>query len=214
MDRSSALETRRLVAAALLASSGLFIAGCASIRVEAEWVDPQFAGRSLRGAKVLVVCDAAETVVKRICQDTVAAQVAAVGATPITGSEDLTAGPPPANDRTLAAARGAGAVAVLGTSIAPDVTVAGAGPSVGFGIGGYGGSGGRGSVGVGVGIGLPVGGGQVDTAYAANMTLTDVATVRLMWTSKVTTPTGHDIRTQIGELARVGVEAAQKAGIF
>jgi hypothetical protein len=35
-----------------------------------------------------------------------------------------------------------------------------------------------------------------------------------MWTSKVTAPAAQDLGAQIGELARVGVEAAQKAGFF
>jgi hypothetical protein len=65
-----------------------------------------------------------------------------------------------------------------------------------------------------VGIGFPIGGGQATTGYAADMVLTDVATVRLMWTSKVTTPASQNVSAQMGELARVGVEAAQKAGFF
>jgi hypothetical protein len=214
MDRPSLAAIRELVAVALLASGGLFVAGCASTRVEAEWSDPQFAGRSLRGAKVLVVCDAAEIVAKRICQDKLAAQLTASGATPVIGPEDLTVGPAPGNDRSLAAARGAGATAILGAVVTRDASVVGGGSSVGFSIGGFGGSGGGGGVGVGVGVGVPVGGPQVDTAYGANMTLTDVATVRLMWTSKVTAPAAQDLGAQIGELARVGVEAAQKAGFF
>src|SRR5207248_11166547 len=45
------------------------LAGCASTQLEAQWVDPQLAHGTLRGARVLIACDAAETVVKRICQD-------------------------------------------------------------------------------------------------------------------------------------------------
>mgnify|MGYP001168635107 CR=1 FL=1 len=52
------------------------------------------------------------------------------------------------------------------------------------------------------------------TGYAANMVLTDVATVRMMWTGKVTTPASQNIGAQMGELARVGVEAARAAGFF
>lgn len=215
MPRSNILETRMLAVAALFASSGLFITGCASTRVEAQWTDPQFAARSLRGAKVLVICEAQETVIRRICEDKVATQVAASGATPVAGPEfaDLTVGPPPTNDRTLAAARSAGAVAILGSTITPDIAVVSPGPTFGFGFGSYGGSGGWGSA-SGVGISVPVGGGQVDTAYAANMVLTDVATARVMWTSKVTTPASQDIHGQIDELAKAGVGAAQKAGLF
>lgn len=203
------------LAAALLGSGGCFIAGCATTAVNAEWKDPQFAGRSLRGERVLVVCDANDTVVRRICQDQLAVQVSAAGAMPITGPEtaDLTAGPPPANDKTLAAAKRAGARAILAATVAPDATVVSGGSGISFGIGGFGGSGG-GVSGGGVGIGVPIGGGQVETAYAANLGLTDVATVRLMWTSKVTAPPSRNVNMQMGEIAKVGIGAARSAGFF
>jgi hypothetical protein len=215
MARSTVFQRSDFASAFLLVASGVFIAGCATTRVQAEWRDPQFAGRSLRGAKVLVVCDAKEAAIKRICEDEIAAQVGASGATPVTGPETtgLTVGPPPTNDKTLAAARSAGAKAILGTTIAPDATVVSPGPSVGFGIGGFGGSGSFGT-GVGVGVGVPVGAGQVRTAYAADMVLTDVDTVRVIWTSKVTTPASNDVNAQVGDLAKVGVEAARKSGVF
>lgn len=205
----------RPAAAALLATAGSFIAGCATTTVNAEWTDPQFAGRSLRGERVLVVCDANDITVRRICRDQLAAQVSAAGATPVTGPEtaDLTAGPPPANDKTLAAARSAGARAILAATVAPDATVVSGGSSISFGFGGFGGSGG-GVTGGGVGIGVPIGGGQVDTAYGANIALTDVATVRLMWTSKVTAPASRNVNMQIGEIAKVGIGAARTAGFF
>jgi hypothetical protein len=209
------LRGRGLAAAVLLGAGGCLIAGCATTTVNAEWTDPQFAGRSLRGERVLVVCDANDTAVRRICQDQLAAQVAASGATPVTGPEtaDLTAGPPPANDKTLAAARSSGAKAILAATVGPDATVVSGGSGISFGIGGWGGSGG-GVSGGGVGIGVPLGGGQVETAYGANMALTDVGTVRLMWSSKVTAPASRNVNEQLGEIAKVGVGAARTAGFF
>jgi len=169
----------------------------------------------LRGEKVLVVCDAPEIALRQVCQDQVAAQVRASGAAAVISPDaGLTVGPPPANDKTLAAARAAGAKAILGSTIGPDVTVVSPGSSIGIGVGGFGGSGGGSVMGGSVGIGFPVGGGQATTGYAANMVLTDVATVRLMWTGKVTTPASQNVSAQIGELARVGVEAARAAGFF
>jgi hypothetical protein len=125
----------------------------------------------LRGEKVLVVCDAPDVAIRRVCQDQVAAQVRAFGATPVTSPDaaGLTAGPPPTNDKTLAAARAAGANAILGATIGPDVTVVNPGPSIGIGVGGFGGSGGyRGGTVTGgsVGIGFPIGGGQATTGTA------------------------------------------------
>jgi len=199
-------------------AGALLIAGCATTQVAVQWTDPEFAGRSLRGQTVLVICDAPDVAIRRVCQDQIAIQVRASGATPVISTDaTLTAGPPPTNDATLAAARATGAKAILGSTIGPDVTVVNPGPSIGIGVGGFGGSGGyRGGTvsGGSVGIGFPIGGGQATTGYAANMVLTDVATVRLMWTSKVTTPASQNVGAQMGELARVGVEAARTAGFF
>ena len=213
MDRRF-LQRGGFAAAALLGAC--LLGGCATTTVNAEWTDPQFAGRSLRGERVLVVCDASDTAVRRVCQDQLAAQVAQSGATPVSGPDTagLTAGPPPANDKTLAAARRAGAKAILAATVAPDATVVSGGSGISFGIGGFGGSGGGTVSGGGVGIGVPIGGGQVETAYGANLALTDVGTVRLMWTSKVTAPASRNINMQMGEIAKVGIGAARSAGFF
>jgi hypothetical protein len=208
-----------VVRARILAASGLaatlLVGGCATTQVAVQWSDPEFRGRSLRGEKVLVVCDAPDVAMQRVCQDQIAAQLRAVGAAPvISANAGLTAGPPPTNDATLVAARGAGAKAIFGATIGPEVTVVSGSPAISIGVGGWGGSGGGTVVGSGVGIGFPIGGGQASTGYAANMVLTDAASVRMMWSSKVTTPASQNIGAQMADLARVGVEAAQKAGFF
>jgi hypothetical protein len=208
MARSSTRDPFSLAAAALFAASAAVIAGCASTRLDAQWSDPEFAGRSLRGAKVLVVCGASEVVVARICQDKLVAQVAAAGASPVTAREDLPAGP---SERTLAAARSAGATAVFGSSVAQGSPVVGFGPTVGVGVGG-GSGGGYG----GVGISFPIGGGgaQTDAGYAADVLVTDVATGRLMWTGRVTTGSWEGLDTVLGEMVQTAVEGARKAGLF
>lgn len=199
----------------LVAAAATLLAACATTQVNVQWSDPEFKGRSLRGEKVLVVCDAPDVAMQRVCQDQIAARLRMVGAMPvISPNAGLTAGPPPTNDATLVAARGAGAKAILGATIGPDVTVVSPGPSIGIGVGGWGGSGGGSVFGSSVGIGFPIGGGQASTGYGANMVLTDAATVKLMWSGKITTPASQNAGAQMGELARVGVEAAQKAGFF
>lgn len=219
MPYSNIVGPPALATAALCALGGLLVGGCASTNIQAQWTDPQFADHSLRGAKVLVVCNANEIAIKRICEDQLSGQVAASGATPVTGSgsNNPTTGAAPITPELLAAARSAAAKAILTSTIAPDATIINPGPTVGFGIGGFGGSGGwhsGGGVGTSVGVSMPVGGGGVTTAYAANMVLTDVASGRMMWTSKVTAPASKDVGAQIGKLAKTGVEAAQKAGLF
>jgi hypothetical protein len=189
--------------------------GCATTKRDAQWIDPQFKGHSLRGAKVFVVCEAPDVSIKYICQDQLAAQVTALGATPVKGPEadNSTPNPQPVADPYLPGARDAGAEAVLSTAVAPDATVVNPGPSIGFGIGEFGGGGGA-YHGGGVGVGVPIGAGQVSTGYAANATLTDVKTNKLMWTAKATTPPSKDVNAQVVDLTKAVLGAAQKSGFF
>ena len=196
------------------ATAVLCFTGCASTKLDAQWSDPQFAGTSLRGTKVLVACESSDLAIKRICQDQFASELTAHGATPVMAPDhsDTTGR---AVDRYLPAARDAGAKAVLSAAVAPDAFAVNPGPSVGFGIGGFSGSGGyRGGTGVGVGIAMPVGSSQRSMAYAASSTLTDVATGRPMWTAKASTPASSDVNAQLADLARAVVAAAFKAGLF
>jgi hypothetical protein len=211
---ASSTSARSVLCAAALVLAISVLGGCASTHTQAEWTDPAFAKQSyLRGAKVLVVCDAKETAVKRICQDQVSQQLNVAGATPVIGPETSGAESGPAGEQILAAARDAGAKAVLRSSIAPDATVVSPGPSVGFGIGGFG-MGSSNNVGGSVGVSMPVGGERVNTAYAAEMSLTDVASGRLIWSSTVSSPASRDVNGQVASLAKTGVESATKAGLF
>ena len=73
-------------ATAILLAGALLGAGCAS-NPQAEWTDPQFQGRSLKGAKVLVACDAPEVTVQRTCEDQVASRLSGAGVTPLRATE-------------------------------------------------------------------------------------------------------------------------------
>ena len=68
MSHAHWLEIRAWAAAtiALFGLCGMLIGGCASTAVQTRWADPQFAGRSLRGATVLVVCNASAAAIQRI----------------------------------------------------------------------------------------------------------------------------------------------------
>ncbi|MDN3922639.1 hypothetical protein [Roseateles violae] len=199
-------------ACALAAGAALaLLAGCASTQVGAQWSDPSFRGQSLRGARLLVVCEAPDPATQRICQDELAARVQDLGATPVQAPDG--AARAPAAEQLLAAARVAGARAVFSASVQPDATIVNPGPTFSFGIGGFN-SGGYGSgTSGGVGVTVPTGG-QVSTGYAANGMLTDVASGRMMWTAKATTPPQANLNAQLAELAKAVVGAAQQAGLF
>ena len=212
MNSSPSQTARRATpcAAVALACAAL-VAGCASTpQLDAQWSDASLGPNLLRGARVLVACDAAEVVIRQICQDQLASEVVARGATPVF----LAPGFAIATDRAidgqlLPAARDAGAKAVMVMT----VVVAGNDVSPGFsiGIGGFGfGSHSAG----GVGVSAPIGGGKVTSGYSASGRVSDVASGRLVWTAKATSPPSSDINAQMGELSKAVLGAADKSGLF
>ena len=209
MKHPSALSM--LSVAGLVALLG--IAGCASTQVGAQWTDPAFQGRSLRGKTLLVVCEAVDAAAKRVCQDQLAGQVTAYGGTPRVAGE--IANPAPGREQNpaayLPAARSAGAQAVLSAAVVVDpVATVNSGPSIGIGMGGWSG----GHVGGGIGISFPFGRAREETGLGMNGALTDVASGKLMWSARASAPAGADTGKQLDELARATLEAASKAGFF
>lgn len=202
----------RLAGVALAAAALSVLASCASTRLDAQWSDPQLANRPLlHGAKVLVSCEAYEPVVKRLCEDDMGAELIARGASVVAGPSvpNSTPGRPVPDADLLAAARAAGATAVWSTAIGTAERQAGSGFSVG--LGGFGGGS---HVGGGVGVTLPIGQGADNVGYAADARLLDVASGKLAWTARATSPASGDVPKQLTELSRTVMAAADKAGLF
>jgi hypothetical protein len=205
-------RSRPTVATLVAATGAALLAACSSTpQLEAQWSDPSLSAAALRGARVLVACDAFEVVIRQVCQDRLAAEVTARGATPVF----LAPAYPIATDRAfdaqlLPAARDAGARAMLVMTVA--VAVNQVSPGFSIGIGGFGIGGGGG--GVGVGVEAPIGGGRVTSGYSANGRVTDVASGRLLWTAKATAPPSGDVNAQMGELSKSVLGAADQAGLF
>ena len=120
----------------------------------------------------------------QLCRDQIASAVAAQGATPVFVPTNFPISPARAIDpQLLLAARDAGAKAMLVVTVAVASSNVSQGMSIGIGGFGFGSSGGGG-----IGVSAPVGGGSVTQGYAANGRLTDVASERLLWTAKATSP--------------------------
>ena len=206
-----ACTPRRQRASIALAAAVAVSAGCATgPQLDAQWTDPGVGQNLLRGARVLVACDAYELVIRQICQDQLANEVVARGATPVF----VAASTPIATDRSidsqlLPAAREAGAKAMMVMTVA--VAVQDVSPGFSIGIGGFGF--GRHS-GAGVGVSAPIGGGRVTSGYSANGRVTDVPSGRLVWTAKATSAPSGDVNAQMAELSRTVLGAADKAGLF
>lgn len=197
------------VAAALLA-------GCASTRLDAQWSDPQVAPGSLRGARVMVACEAYDLVIKRICQDQMAAQVTARGGTAVAAPDTTNQAPgrPLGAEQYLPAARSAGAKAVL-TNYVTQADVSVSGPaSVSFGIGGFGFGGGGGGVSTGVGVSAPVGGGRTNVGYALSSSVTEASSGRLLLSAKASAPPSSDVTAQLSELTKSVFGAVDGAKLF
>lgn len=188
------------------------LAGCASTRLDAQWSDPQLAPNPLRGARVMVVCEAYDLAIKRICQDQMAAEVVARGGTAVAGPDAGEGAPvrPLNNEQYLGAARDAGAKAVLTHSITTADVSSGSGVSIGLGAFGIGG----GSVRGGAGVSVPVGGYQTNTGYAMNSRVTEVASGKLLWTAKASAQPSSDVSAQLSELHKTVFGAADKAQLF
>ena len=207
--RSAALWLQ--MAAAFAAA--LWLAGCASTQLNAQWSDPQFAGQSLRGVKVLIACQAADLTLQRVCTDRMAAQLSAAGAVAVPAAA-VDAAPDVQDTQALVkAARASGAVAVMRTSLAPAASVASAGPSIGIGIGGFGG-GYRSGGSVGFGVSAPIGGASVETGFGATANIIDVASGQLMWSASATAPPSKDFNAQMNELAVKLLDSARQMGLF
>ena len=207
---------RRLAAsAALLFSATLWLGGCASSKLVAQWSDPQFAGQPPQGAKVMVACQTPEPTLRRLCADRMSEQLLAAGMHPLPAPEGNEAA---ANDAALLlAARSGGAAALLHTTIAAEVASVAPSPSIGIGIGGFGGFGGgyRSGGGVGIGMSAPLGaGGPAETGFGASAGLTDVASGKLMWSARASAAPSSDVNRQIAELAAQLVDAARQSGLF
>ena len=200
---------RRALAAAFV----LAVVGCTSApQLAAQWTDPQLGPQSafLRGSRVLVACDVADLTVRQLCQDQVAAEITARGATPLfPGPDTLIATDRSIDGQLLAAARSVDAKALMVLTLTPAVTDVSPGFSIGIGGVGY-----RGSSSVGVGVAAPVGGGRVIMGYAANGRVTDVGTGRLVWSASASTAPSSELEVQLGELSKTVFGAADKSGLF
>ncbi len=203
--------TSRTSMAAAAAAAGALLAGCATTMVDAQWRNVELPPSYLRGATVLVSCETREMVLKRICEDQVVADLGARGVRGVLPAPGAVAAVAPGMSDTqyLPAARDSGAKAVLSVTVGLSSQSVSQGISIGIGGFGFGRN-----AGGGVGVSAPIGGGQVSQGYAANGRVTDVASGRLMWTARASTPPSSDVNAQFADLSKSMLDAAGGAGLF
>ncbi len=201
----------------------LLAAGCATTQMAAEWSNKEYAGRSLRGERVLVLCQAPDPTVQRLCEDELVNGVNSRGVTAVRLASDLPSADAPTGPKPPSAyadaAKAAGAVAVLSMTVQPDSTVVNPGPTIGIGVGGgsfSGGGWGRGGSfgGVGTSVGFPVGAGTVQQGFAASTNLVDAANGQIVWSGRAVAPPSDAFIRQLIDLNRVTFDAMQRAGVL
>lgn len=187
------------------------LAGCASTIVDTQWRNVELPPNYLRGATVMVSCETGDDVLRRICEERVTADLRLRGATPVLAAPGSVPPSQPgvADAQYLPAAASSGAKAVL--SVTVGASSASVSPGVTLSIGGFGF--GR-SSGGGIGVSAPIGGGQVSNGYSANGRVTDVASGRLMWSARASAAPSGDVNSQLAELSKSVLDAAEKAGLF
>ena len=201
----------RRVAGLTLPLALALLGGCASTALDAQWADAQLPPQLLRGARVMVVCEAQDMVIQRLCRDQVVAGLAQRGAVPVVLPENINVPLAQAaiDPQVLQAARDAGAKAVF--SVVVGVSAQAVSPGMSISLGGFGfGS----NAGGGIGVSAPIGGGKVNSGYAANGRVTEVAGGRLLWTARATAPPSSNVTAQLSELSATVLAAADKAGMF
>ena len=139
------------------------------------------------------------------------ADLSARGARPVLPAPGTVAAVQPgvADVQYLPAARENGAKAVLSVTVGLSSQAVSPGFSVSIGGFGFG----RSSA-AGVGVTAPIGGGDISSGYSANGRVTDVASGRLMWTARASTPPSKDVNAQLAELSKSVLDAAGNAGLF
>lgn len=190
------------------------VVGCASApRLDAAWSDPSItpASRFLVGSRVLVACDAYDIAIKQICQDQLASEVVARGATPVFAPSSTVLLSDRAVDGQLVdGAKAAGAKAVLVVTLTPAAVESNT-SGVSFGIGGFG-FGNHSAVGV--GVSAPIGGARVATGFSANGRVTAVSTGKLVWTAGAMAPPSENLNAQFAALSKTVLDSAEKSGLF
>ncbi|MDE2094607.1 MAG: hypothetical protein KGI87_12210 [Burkholderiales bacterium] len=200
-----------LRATIVAAAAATLLAGCATPTLDAQWRSVELPAGYLRGATVLVSCETGEVVLQRICEERVMADLGARGVTPVLPAPGTVAAVQPGvvDLQYLPAAHGLGATAVFSVTLGLSSQSVSPGFSIGiggFGIGGH-------SAG-GIGVSAPIGGGRVSSGYSASGRITDVASGRLMWTARASTPPSSDVGAQIADLSKTLLGAADRAGLF
>jgi hypothetical protein len=188
----------------------LLAAGCAATRVDGQWADPAFFGRTLLGTKVLVSCRGPDTTVARLCEDRFSEMLGQAGAVVLRAPQPVD--PAGGVEAVTRAAREAGATSAITTAINVAGVSGGSvgfGPAIGFGLGG-----GSGGIGIGGSFSIPLGGVRPATSYASSTVLLDTDSGREMWSMRATNPSGDDVGVQVAALSRATVDEMRRAGLF
>lgn len=205
------MSGRWKVLLALVGTAGIaLLAGCAATRLDAQWSNPEFAGAAVSG-RVFVVGVTRDDTSRRLYEDAMAAQLVGRGLQVTRSYEVLTVAPPSdGGDALLAAARGAGAAAMITSAIVGHErvhqVVTEPLPAWAWGYRGW----------YGHYWSLAYARTEVRTydRYLVGTSLTDVGSGRIVWTARTSTEAPVSVEAEIKAFAALVVEALAKAGLL
>lgn len=201
----------------------VLLTACQTTRMAAEWTNKDYAGTTLRGQRILVLCQAPDPTVQRLCEDQLVSTAnswGTIAVRPEARAADAPATESSPQDWYRDMAKAASATAVLSMTLMVDATVANPGPVFGIGVGGgsWGGGGwGRGGGsfgGVGTSVGIPMGPGSVQQGFAASTEVVDAARGQVIWSGRAVAPPTQAFIRQLIDLTQVTFESMQKAGVL
>ena len=208
------LRYMRVVWAASAAAA--LLAGCATTQMNSQWKDDRLIEGLAKAGRVLVLCQARDDTLRRVCEDQWASELGAHGVVAVR-SYSLAGFPPdgladPAEVK--AAAQSSGATAVARMQIAAgELVLIDPGPQLGFGVGSGSGAYPGGGFGFGAfGLSFPVGVATARQGLSSSTTLVDLASGALVWSGNASTAADDDATAQVSALTKITVEALKKAG--
>jgi len=195
---------------ALLFALASLVGGCATTQVDAVWSRPEYAGRSIPG-KMLVVGVTRDETVRRLYEDTMAAQLRARGVAAVPSYEFLTV---PLSDREgralIEAAKRIGAARILSSALVAREHVQWVEtepvPAVGWDYYGW------------YGYYWPYGYMRTETheydRYYASTTLTDVSNDKVYWSARTRSEVPGRIETAVNDFVSAIVDALSQGRLL
>lgn len=203
----------------LVSVLALMLSGCATAHIASEWVNHHYAGKTLKGRRIFVVCHGPSIAIQRFCEDEIATALVRHGSIPLrretVTSPDVDVVERRPSSAYLGAAEASGAAAVLSMDLQPNAITIDAPGLVRFSLRGDRSAGERGNdANRGRWVAFP-GRPWIDQhEFATSTSIVDTASGESVWSGRAVTSRSDTFEAQVIELNRVTFKAFHRAGLL